>query len=84
MAKRFFKLTFPQELITEPILYNMGKQFNLVTNVFRANVTHDTGWVLLQLEGKVADIDKAVAWAKQKGVTVEQVAEDSLKVAPGK
>lgn len=79
MAKRFFKLTFPQELITEPILYNLGKQFKVITNVFRANVTHDSGWVLLQLEGRAEDIDNAVSWAREKGVTVEQAAEESLK-----
>lgn len=73
MAKRFFKLTFPQELITEPILYNMGKQFKLITNIFRANVTQDKGWALLQLEGKVEDINKAISWAEGKGVEVEQL-----------
>ncbi len=79
MAKQFVKLTFPQDLITEPILYNIGKKFNIVTNLFRANVTQDAGWVLLQLEGKVSDITDAMNWAKAKGVTVEQVAESSAR-----
>ncbi len=79
MAKRFFKLTFPPELITDHILYDMGQQFNLVTNVFRANVTHDAGWVMLQLDGKVEDINRAVAWAKEKGVNVEKAPEPALK-----
>lgn len=79
MAKQFFKLTFAEHLITEPIIHHMGQRFNLVTNIFRANVSHDKGWVLLQLEGKKADIDGAVAWAKEKGVVVEAAAEDELK-----
>lgn len=79
MAKQLVKLIFPQELITEPIIYDMGKQFRLVTNIFRANVTQDKGWVLLQLEGKAEDINKAVSWTKEKGVAVEEVTEDLLK-----
>lgn len=79
MAKQFFKLTFAERLITEPIIYHMGQRFNLVTNIFRASVTRDKGWALVQLEGKKADIDKAIAWAKEQGVVVEAAAEDDLK-----
>jgi len=79
MARQFFRLTFAEHLITEPIIYHMGQRFGLVTNVFRANVTQDKGWVLLQLEGKKADMNRAIAWAKEKGVVVDVAAEDDLK-----
>ncbi|MDP2719408.1 MAG: NIL domain-containing protein [Dehalococcoidia bacterium] len=79
MAKQFFKLTFPANLITEPILYDMGKTFNVITNIFRANVTGDSGWVLLQIEGNDSNIEEAVLWTKGRGVQVERVAEDSLQ-----
>ena len=48
MAKQRVKFTFPQELITLPIIYELGKQFNIVTNVRRADVTEDRGWVVLE------------------------------------
>ncbi len=79
MAKQFFKLTFAEHLITEPIIYHMGQRFGLVTNIFGANVSRDKGWVLLQLEGKKADINGAIVWAKEQGVVVEAAAEDELK-----
>ncbi|MBI2934988.1 MAG: NIL domain-containing protein [Chloroflexi bacterium] len=78
MAKQFFKLTFPQERITEPFLHELGKKFNLVTNIFRANVTADAGWVLLQLDGTGENIAAAVAWAREKGVKVEETAQKAV------
>ena len=37
MAKQRVKFTFPQELITLPIIFEVGKQYNIVTNVRRAD-----------------------------------------------
>ena len=33
MARRHVMFTFPQELIREPIIYNLGQQFRVVTNI---------------------------------------------------
>src|SRR3989304_4568938 len=52
MAKQRVKFTFPQELITLPIIYELGKQFNIVTNIRRADVTEDRGWGVLELAGE--------------------------------
>ncbi|MCL0076726.1 NIL domain-containing protein [Dehalococcoidia bacterium] len=51
MAKRRVMFTFPTELIQEPIIYNLGRRFDVVTNVRRADVSEDKGWVVLELEG---------------------------------
>ena len=45
MAKQRMKFTFPTELIKEPVIYKLGKQFALITNIRRADVTEDRGWV---------------------------------------
>ncbi|TET64667.1 ferredoxin, partial [Candidatus Aerophobetes bacterium] len=39
MAKKRVTLTFPQELIKEPVIFRMAKQFDLVPNIRRAKVT---------------------------------------------
>ena len=41
MARQRVKLTFPPELITEPVIYNLGNEFEVVTNIRRAKVTRD-------------------------------------------
>jgi len=78
MAKQRLKFTFPPELITKPVIYTIGKQFNVVTNIRRANVTKDRGWVVLELEGKIEDIEAALAWVVEQGVRVDPVEGDII------
>lgn len=78
MAKRQVMLTFPEELFREPIIYNLGQQFNLVTNILRADLTEDRGWVVLELDGKEEDIETGTAWVISKGVRVEPISDESI------
>ena len=73
MSKQRVKFTFPQELITLPIIYELGKQYNIVTNVRRADVTEDRGWVVLEMDGPIEEIEKCLAWVASKGVRVDPV-----------
>ncbi len=57
MAKRRVMFTFPPERIDEPIIYNIGVQFKVVTNIRRADVSENKGWVVLELEGAEEDED---------------------------
>ena len=76
MTKRHVMLTLPGELHSEPIIYNMGQQFNLAINIRQADVTEDRGWIVLEIEGKEQDIEAGVAWATSKGVRAEIQRED--------
>lgn len=49
MVKRGVKFTSPRELIKEPIIYSLGQQFEVVTNIHRADVNENKGWVVLEL-----------------------------------
>ena len=73
MTKRWVMFTFPTELLVEPITYTLGQQFNLVTNIRRAEITEDRGWLVLELEGKDEDIEAGITWAISKGVRVDPV-----------
>ena len=79
MARQRVKFTFPQDLITEPVIYNLGKQFALVTNVRRADVTADRGWVILELDGEMQEIERAIEWVASKGVRVDPVEGDIVE-----
>ncbi len=70
MAKRRVMFTFASEVITEPITYNLGQQFRLVTNILRADLAEDKGFIVLELNGKEEDIEAGIAWATSKGVRV--------------
>ncbi len=79
MAKRQVMFTFPRDLIKEPIIYNLGQQFGVITNVRRADVSENKGWVVLELEGKEGDIDQGLAWVTAKGVRVDPVVGDIVE-----
>ncbi len=71
MAKRQLKLTFPPELVTEPVIYCLGRDYRVVTNIRRAHITDERGWVVLELEGSDEDIEQGLSWVTAKGVDVE-------------
>lgn len=78
MKKRVI-LTPPQEMLREPVIYTLGQQFKVVTNIYRAEVSEDRGWVEVELEGAEADIEQGIAWAISKGVRVDIINEDMGK-----
>ena len=73
MASERVKFTFPPDLVNQPVIYNMGKQFGVVTNIRRANMTHDRGWVILEVVGSAEDVEKSLTWAREQGLRVEPV-----------
>jgi ABC-type methionine transport system ATPase subunit len=73
MVKRQVMFTFPQEQLKEPIIYNLSHQFQIVTNILRADVTDDKGWMILELEGDSEEIDYGIAWVTARGVRVEPI-----------
>src|SRR6188768_1227092 len=75
MARQRVKFTFPPDLVTQPVVYNMGKEFQVVTNIRRANVSGDRGWVILEISGSDDDIARALDWAKDQGVRIESEGE---------
>jgi ABC-type methionine transport system ATPase subunit len=64
---------FPTKLITRPIIWELGKEFKVITNIRQASVTDEIGIVSLSLEGEREDIKKAIAWLEKQGVKVEPV-----------
>ena len=79
MARQRVKFTFPQELITLPIIYELGKQFSIVTNIRRADVTEDRGWVVLEMDGAIEEIERGLEWVAAKGVRVDPVQGDIVE-----
>ena len=79
MAKRQVMFTFPQELIREPIIYTLSHQFEVVTNIRRADISEDKGWVVLELEGEEEEVERGISWVAGKGVRVDPVIGDIVE-----
>lgn len=79
MTRRRVMFTFPSSLIKEPLIYQLGRQFEVVTNIRRADVAEDRGWVVLELEGNEEDIKRGLSWIEAKGVRVDPVIGDVVE-----
>jgi ABC-type methionine transport system ATPase subunit len=64
---------FPPRLITRPVLWELAKEFDLITNIRQASVTEEIGLVSLELDGDREVIKKAIAWLEESGIKVEPV-----------
>ena len=79
MVKRRVKFTFPTGLITDPVIYELGHRYKIVTNIRRADVREDMGWVVLELEGSESEITDGLEWVAETGVRVDPVSGDMIE-----
>lgn len=77
--KRRIKLTFPQHLIKEPVIFTMARQFDIVPNIRRARVTETVGEMVLELEGPEEDLENGIKWLREKGIDIELVEGDIVE-----
>jgi hypothetical protein len=65
--------------IKEPLIYELGIQFALRTNIRGANVSDTMGLVALEVEGTRDEIDRGIAWLRARGVTVEPIEKNVIE-----
>lgn len=72
-TQRRLWLMYPPRLIKQPLLWQLGHKFKVVTNIRQASVTDEIGIVCLELDGKREEVKAAIAWLEKSGVKVEPV-----------
>jgi ABC-type methionine transport system ATPase subunit len=79
MGRQRVKFTFDGDLVKEPIIYMLGRDFHLVTNIRRADVSDSLGWVVLELDGEKEEIERGLQWVSSTGVRVDSIGGDVLQ-----
>jgi hypothetical protein len=79
MALKRVRLTFPETLIKEPIIYLLGHEFEVVTNLRTAEIDEHVGWAILELDGEEGEIERALDWVEAKGLRVDPVEGDVVE-----
>ena len=74
-ALRLF-VSFPEELVDRPMIYEIVKQFDVVPNLRRANVESHSGWMILELAGAAEARDAAITYLQGLGCTVNRMEGD--------
>ena len=72
-SKGRYWLSFDAQRATQPFIYQMSRQFDVVFNIRQASVTEDMGLMAIELEGEREVLKKAIAWLEEQGVAVEPV-----------
>ena len=73
MARTTVRLTFPGDTLNDPIIYRLGQEYKVVTNIRRADVTQDSGWVELDLDGEPAEVERALEYCRSRGIGVQRL-----------
>jgi ABC-type methionine transport system ATPase subunit len=79
MPTRKIMLKYPERLITEPVLFRMARQFDVMPNIRRARVTETIGEIVLTLEGSAENLERGVQYLREVGVQVEPVEGDIVE-----
>lgn len=69
--KKKLRLTFPQHLIKEPVIFTIAKKYDVMPNIRMARVTETVGEMILEIEGKVENLEKGIQSLRDQGVVVE-------------
>jgi ferredoxin len=77
MVSKRVVLQFTHNLVDQPIVYKLVKEFDLQFNILRASVTpKEEGLMVLELSGKKEDFDKGVEYLKSCGVKLQPLSRD--------
>ncbi len=74
MSTRKYFCTFPQNLISEPLIsHTLGAKFGVIPNIRAASITDTLALVAVEIEGGDAAIQSSVEYLRQRGVKVEEM-----------
>jgi len=73
MGSAHLHLTFPADLVSQPVIHRLGTEFGLVTNIRRANIEERGGWIIVEVQGEDQRVADAIAWLVQQGLQVDRI-----------
>jgi ferredoxin len=80
MLKKGLVLRFPPEIVDQPIVYRLAKDFNLVFNILKAMITPGKeGIMILELSGDMENLEKGLKFLTDVGVDVKTIAQQVAK-----
>ena len=68
MAAVTLEINAPQAYIKQPLIWRLGKLYNVVTKIKRARATEDYGYFALELEGSSDEVEMAAHYLRSLGV----------------
>ena len=66
--KKNIHFEFNQNLVKEPLLYQINRSFDVVVNIRGASVSDEGGFIALELEGTEAELERVLEYLRGQGV----------------
>ena len=77
MVSKRIVLTFPHNLLDQPIVYKLVKEYDLVFNILQAKITpKEEGLMVLELKGKKENYAHGVKYLTSLGVKIQPLSQD--------
>ena len=73
MTAERVKLTFPPDLVREPIIGELVRRFDVLPNIRRADVRDEVGWIVCEMSGPQGSVGEALEWLEDLGVEVDRL-----------
>ena len=67
-------MSFPSSLVEEPIMHKLSTDMHVIPNILRGRITAKNAKLEVELSGKPADVEKAIAYLESKGVNIKRAA----------
>jgi len=71
-------LNFNREIVQKPVIWQLSREFDVITNIRTAEVKEDMGLVGLEIDGDSEQLEAAVRWLQKQGVHVEPIEQSVL------
>lgn len=77
MIKKRYVLTFPHNLLDQPITYHLIKDYDLIINILRARVNpNEEGLLVIEMQGNRTRLEAAIKYLQDLGVNLQSLSGD--------
>lgn len=73
-------LHFPRNLVEQPIICRLARDFKLEFNILKASVTpREEGLLILELSGEQRDYDRGIQYLIETGVRIQSLSQNVIR-----
>ena len=77
--KKLVELDYPTKLVTEPVLSQIIKDYDITVNIRRASITKGFGYVQMEIAGDEIEVKKALDDLAKQGIDVNPIVKDIVE-----
>ncbi len=69
------RFTFPKDQMNQPMIYRLVHDYDLLTNIVKAQLTEEGGWLDVLVRGDASQVQNGLDWIGAQGIMVNVLSE---------